>query len=65
MDCVAQITRKGFSAFIFVIGESTNIQEKLPSLLPREEGILQRKLKSGQSDKSPQAGRSLRENGRK
>lgn len=51
---------KGFSIFIFVTGESTNIQKKFASHLPREEDILQRKLKSGPTDKSLKAGRSPR-----
>lgn len=47
MDCIVQITGKGFFAFIFVIEENSNTQEKPASHLPREEDILQRKLKSG------------------
>lgn len=50
---------------MFVIGESTNIRKEFASHLPRREDTLQRKLKSGHTDKSPKAGRSPRAYGRK
>lgn len=55
------MTKDAFFTLIFVTGESTNAQRKLAPHLPRGEDILQRKLESSQTTKSPEAERSLRD----